>query len=372
MTDAQIEFAKTTFKERMGHPIVAMQSLGGISNFVYKVTDSTGSNYIFKILLSDKDDPLKKHEMENRVHIEKIYPAPLHESEHFRIEKFIVQHQFEMPHFTEVKNSCLLLKSVAKFNSLNTIAETRPNLFCLMDEDKGKIFSPIAVKLCDASKGDRKIFKSQLVRLERLLNVLRQEYKFENMVLSHNDLFYRNLIWDLHKKRYQLIDFEYAAYNPRGMDIFQFVNEWLTDYDVQGPPYFKLSMGYYPTPEQINIMIRYYLFWYEHGDKYEGREENEELLEEVRQTDAFKAVSEAEVERIAALFPYFGILANVFWYFWALQVYHVPGMNFDHVVFAKVKFFMIEYFVKELGNERVMECFAAKEGDSWEWATSNS
>ena len=64
------------------------------------------------------------------------------------------------------------------------------------------------------------------------------------MVLCHNDLFYYNFLYRTDEDDFVVIDYEYAGYNPLGMDIMNLFNERVLDYDNLG-----LALDRYPTNE---------------------------------------------------------------------------------------------------------------------------
>lgn len=351
-----IQTAITKFESLLKTQAAHVDRLGGLSNYVLRITDHKGHRFIFKILVSDKEDPFKKNEQGCLPFIFQICQPPIFESEHYRIEICIQTPELEMDHFTDRTVSSLLQRSIAKFNSANSVKGQKPNLLRILDMDKHKIMAVIDRQIANSSVEDQAVFRQQLARIDALLAVLDDEYKFDELVLSHNDLFYRNLLFDEHKQVYHLIDFEYVGYNPKGMDIFQFVDEWLTDYVPQWP-HVNLAMHKYPSQEHILEMVRTYLYFYDNWREVEGQQDNQALLDRVRDTPQYKAIPEAEVTRIAALFPYFGVLANAFWFYWSLYVYHMEGIEFDYVHFAKIKFEMIELFVQKLNNPRATEAF---------------
>jgi thiamine kinase-like enzyme len=337
--------------------------LGGLSNHVFKIVSDEKTEFIFKILISEADDPFKWHEKECLPYIYKVLPPPVFESPKYRIEACIPNIEPPMNHFLTPPASCLVTRSLAKFNSLHSIRGEKPNLFRILDADRDKIYGDIEANLPQASPEDRQLYRQQMARLESLLQVLENEYVFEELVVSHNDLFYRNIMIDISRNRYQIIEFEYVGYNPLGMDLYQFVNEWLNDYETEGEGAsggVKLVMENYPSDARIREMVRFFLFFYENWQKFEGRPDDEALVAEVRESEAFKAISDERVEQIAVLFPYFAILANTFWYYWGLSIFKTEGIDMDYAGFSKLKFLMIEIFVEKLGNKNAIAAFKMK------------
>lgn len=81
-----------------------------------------------------------------------------------------------------------------------------------------------------------------------------------------------------------IIDFEYCAYNYRGFDFANHFLEWTFDYTNENFPYFYHKKDQYPTLEQKEAFVRYYLKSYnDDNENYEpSQDEISELLDEVK------------------------------------------------------------------------------------------
>lgn len=47
-------------------------------------------------------------------------------------------------------------------------------------------------------------------------------------------------------------------------------------------------------------------------------------------------------------FNIFGVITNIFWFYWCLYNIRLKEIDFDFVCYAKVKFLMIKYFVNKI------------------------
>ncbi|KAI8380196.1 kinase-like domain-containing protein [Blakeslea trispora] len=76
-------------------------------------------------------------------------------------------------------------------------------------------------------------------------------------VFAHNDTQYGNILKINGTDELVVIDFEYAGYNPRAMDIVNHFCEWMYDYHSQSPS--TMHLDQYPTLEEQNRFIASYL-----------------------------------------------------------------------------------------------------------------
>lgn len=351
------EIVTKIFEKKTKQTVLSITRMEGLSNYVFKVTDKSDTNYIFKILVSDNSDPFKLGERHCLQFIYNIYPKPIWENSKYRIENCIHCLPPRLEEIMDPNNQLLVLRSIAKFNKQDKIKSNKPNLFFILEKHQFELENSIREKMLLMNPEKKMRCEKQLVRIQRLLNSLQNYFNFEEQILSHNDLFFRNILFDQQRKVFQLIDFEYVGYNPFGMDIFHFINEWLVDYNYPQEPFYKLSLENYPGDDQIRLMIHFYLFFYKHADLIEGFEENAKLLEFVRTTKEFSLITQTEISAIFDLFPYFGIITNVYWYYWALRIFKLEGINFDYAEFANSKFEMVANFVRQFNCPTISKAF---------------
>lgn len=347
MIEAQIF---EVFAEKNGKKAVSIRKLDGLSNHVYKVRDEDGELWIFKILLAESNDPFKKMDQIATTLLAEMKNAKFYEDHKFHIEKFIPNDDTTLEQVMNLSESLKIMRAVSEFNQLSKIESGNPNLFHILRKDSEVLMSKIHLNLQKIDEFSRAEFLAMLADVESMIPILKKSYKFESLVLSHNDLFYRNIIFGTEKRRYVLIDFEYTGYNPVGMDIFQLVNEFLIDYNVSEPPHFKVQMEMFPKEEYLRELIRFYLFFSEHRKLVEEMPDENEMLDFVRGTAQFKAVSEDKVSEILALFPYFGVITNMFWFYWGLYLFKIENIPMNYVEFARAKYMMVKHFQSQLPN----------------------
>jgi len=332
------------FQLRTGKKVAKLRKLNGLSNHVFKVVDEEGASWIFKILRADHNDPFKKLERIAMNLVAGNGEGLIFDDEHCRIEKYIPNDETT---FAQVMNSLERLKimrSIAGFNRLHQVNDSVPNFYKIMANDSQTMLAKIHTNLELLDEKSRAEFNVILADIQEIADSVKDKFKSDSLVVSHNDLFYRNIIYDKEKHRYVLIDYEYCGYNPQGMDIFQFVNEFLIDYDIEETPYFKLVMQNYPSEESLKEMIRFYLFSYDHADLINDKLDTDELVDYVRSLPEFKGINEDRVQAIYGMFPYFGIITNIFWLYWGLYVFRIENINLDYVEFARAKYQMVQHF----------------------------
>lgn len=63
----------------------------------------------------------------------------------------------------------------------------------------------------------------------------------KELVFSHNDLLANNILIDKASSHTVFIDYEYASFNYPIFDIANYICESEFDYEVDEPPYFRVS-----------------------------------------------------------------------------------------------------------------------------------
>ncbi|XP_055341423.1 ethanolamine kinase 1-like [Paramacrobiotus metropolitanus] len=129
-------------------------------------------------------------------------------------------------------------------------------------------------------------------------------------VFCHNDLFYRNILYDEDADQIRFIDFEYAGLNYQAYDIGNHFNEWCGVDDV--------DYSRYPSREVQMVWLRYYLQCWHHAH---GREE--------------ETVDEEEVERMYLTVNRFALVAHLFWIIWSFQQAESSSIEFDYLTYGK-------------------------------------
>ncbi|CAD7927584.1 unnamed protein product [Amoebophrya sp. A120] len=137
------------------------------------------------------------------------------------------------------------------------------------------------------------------------------------VVFCHNDCQENNVLQTQYGLR--LIDFEYSGFNFQGHDIANFFNEWLIDYIVDDPPYFKVDEARGPSETDMKLFASVYL--------------SEFLEEPVKQADP-------RVAELLHSLHLFRQVSHLLWAFWS--VLRAPQSQafdeFDFLAHAKWRF----------------------------------
>lgn len=80
------------------------------------------------------------------------------------------------------------------------------------------------------------------------------------MVLCHNDLFYKNILFSIEKQKYLLIDFEYSGYDMLGIDLANIFNEIMFDYKSEMIGCENIHFNLYPKESTLTKYYHFYLF----------------------------------------------------------------------------------------------------------------
>jgi thiamine kinase-like enzyme len=104
------------------------------------------------------------------------------------------------------------------------------------------------------------INKIFLTYLENLYS--KNFFTSQSNVLTHNDMIHGNILWNLEKKKYQLIDFEYTGFTLMGADIINLCLESAYEYDTPKWPFFEREFPLIGDDEHMKKLIRFYLAYF--------------------------------------------------------------------------------------------------------------
>ncbi|XP_012717929.2 ethanolamine kinase 1 [Fundulus heteroclitus] len=149
------------------------------------------------------------------------------------------------------------------------------------------------------------------------------------VVLCHNDLLTKNIIYNSQEGTVKFIDYEYADYNYQAFDIGNHFNEFAGVTDV--------DYSLYPSWELQRDWLTVYLESYKHST---GRE---------------VTVSDAEVMRLYIQVCKFSLASNFFWGLWAILQSRFSSIDFDfqRYAIARLSYYFVrkeEYFGLTLGE----------------------
>ena len=140
------------------------------------------------------------------------------------------------------------------------------------------------------------------------------------VVLCHNDLLCKNIIYNKKRGDVQFIDYEYSGYNYLAYDIGNHFNEFAGVNEV--------DYSLYPNRKLQEQWLRSYLEAYK---EYKG---------------FGTEVSEKEVEVLYVQVNQFALASHFFWGLWALIQAKYSTIDFDFLGYAVVRF--NQYFKMKL------------------------
>lgn len=131
------------------------------------------------------------------------------------------------------------------------------------------------------------------------------------VVLCHNDLLCKNIIYNEKEGHIRFIDYEYACHNYMAFDIGNHFNEFAGVNEV--------NYGLYPTTDLQYDWLRTYLEAYKHFTK-KGE------------------VTHKSVETLYVQVNKFALASHFFWGFWALIQAKYSTIDFDFLSYAVCRF----------------------------------
>ncbi|XP_019369474.1 PREDICTED: ethanolamine kinase 2 isoform X2 [Gavialis gangeticus] len=135
------------------------------------------------------------------------------------------------------------------------------------------------------------------------------------VVLCHNDLLCKNIIYNETEGHVRFIDYEYTSYNYQAFDIGNHFNEFAGVKEVD----YRL----YPSKETQLQWLRHYL----HAYKQLNQEDQ-----------GGGAVSDKELETLYVQVNKFSLASHLLWAFWALIQDKYSTIDFNFLRYAKLRF----------------------------------
>uniref|UniRef100_A0A3B4AQD5 ethanolamine kinase n=1 Tax=Periophthalmus magnuspinnatus TaxID=409849 RepID=A0A3B4AQD5_9GOBI len=132
------------------------------------------------------------------------------------------------------------------------------------------------------------------------------------VVLCHNDILCKNIIYNSKEGHVRFIDYEYSSYNYQAFDIGNHFNEFAG----MAEPDFEL----YPSREMQMEWLREYLQAYKFF------------------TNKSEEISQAELETLYVQVNKFALASHFFWGFWALIQAKYSSIDFDFLGYAVLRF----------------------------------
>ncbi|XP_061570871.1 ethanolamine kinase 1 [Cololabis saira] len=178
----------------------------------------------------------------------------------------------------------------------------------------GKYFALISQYFKDPESGrlskqvpNLRHLRNELLWLQQNLSLLGSP-----VVLCHNDLLCKNIIFNQREGSVKFIDYEYAGYNYQAYDIGNHFNEFAGLNEV--------DYSHYPTRDFQLQWLRSYLEAYK---EHKGQGD---------------AVTDEEVETLYVQVNQFALASHFFWGLWALIQAKVSTISFDFLGYAVLRF----------------------------------
>lgn len=216
-------------------------------------------------------------------------------------------------HVRDPKIFSLIAKQLAKFHSIHAHNGWIPksNLWSKM----GKYFKLIPTEFEDEGMHNRFLeevpshenLKWEMTWMKEYLSSLNSP-----IVLCHNDLLCKNIIFNEQEESVHFIDYEYAGYNYLAFDIGNHFNEFAGVNEV--------DYSHYPDKELQRRWLRKYL---------ESYKEFKGLVTEV---------TEKEIEILYIQVNQFSLASHFFWGLWALIQAKYSTIDFDFLGYALLRF----------------------------------
>ncbi|TKY68402.1 choline kinase 2 [Spatholobus suberectus] len=130
----------------------------------------------------------------------------------------------------------------------------------------------------------------------------------------HNDLQYGNIMLAKESNSVNIIDYEYASYNPVAYDIANHFNEMAANYHTKTPH--VLDFNKYP-----GIHYSYYVF-----------------IPKLLDLDTGEQPSDIEVDQLLDEVEKYALANHLLWGVWGIISEHVNKIDFDYKEYAKQRF----------------------------------
>ena len=342
------------------------KELDGISNMTYRVKCLAQGDHPTILAKRFGEGVLKKlidRKVDNKVSTSfgdlGIGPKVLWCDDEQRIEEFIQAETFTLEDMNDQTKRRRLAYYVQKMHRVAPEGLNTDPMFTRCLDDTFPL-----IKLFHESfdqKKEQGLFSEEEIKkieyIKKLVSDSELEWIKENHpnsknVLSHNDFLNGNIL-KLDGNKIKLIDFEYATYNPRALDLANFLTETLFDYDVKEHPFFKYNWDQREEPEQFKDIVIYYLLFssfeedcgvdraYELVGDLEAAQQ--QLLENF---GGDQAKVDAELDLLMGEMWICTLLSQFLWALWGVIMCKDPNIDFYYIDFGYVR--AIDYYrIKE-------------------------
>ncbi|XP_038605133.1 ethanolamine kinase 2 isoform X1 [Tachyglossus aculeatus] len=204
----------------------------------------------------------------------------------------------------------LIAREMAKIHTIHANGSLpKPNLWHKMHSYFSLVKDEISSRLSQGMPSVE-VLEQEMAWLKEHLSQLDSP-----IVLCHNDLLCKNIIYNETEGHVRFIDYEYADYNYQAFDIGNHFNEFAGVNEV--------DYSLYPGRETQMLWLQHYLQAHKQLSKDHPGE---------------TAVTPREVERLYVQVNHFALASHFFWAFWALIQNQYSTIDFDFLRYALIRF----------------------------------
>lgn len=195
----------------------------------------------------------------------------------------------------------LIAMKLAEFHSVPVIKQDDEPLFLILSKKFLHLLNDY-----QEEKENIRIYLSDLNRIEKeiLPQIKLNDQLGSDLVLCHNDLLVKNILYDEKKDQISIIDFEYTKLNYSLFDIANHFVEYAGVDDA--------DFTIYPTRDEQKRWLKIY---------FSKRQINEDIVN----------------DELCQLIDRFSALAHLMWGLWALVQSHLSELDFDYVHYAHLR-----------------------------------
>jgi len=341
------------------------ERLGGLSNRIWKVS-SPGSSIFPEAVIFRKFNHSQIVDRVKENHIlrelakagvgSKFYAG----TDEYRIEKYYESTELNPAELNTLPTRRHLAKALSELHcvELNGL-EKIPTFKKFLDERA-------IIKMAEDKARKTEIYTDEEKRLLEEIMALgsKEEIAFlngilpknaESVVFSHNDLHSANVLALIKNQRLLLIDYEYSDYNYRGYDIANVFNESQFKYGHNQHPYYMLDESRFPSDEDLEDFITYYLFFSKfHVEFAEGEamiSDKNQLVTYIQENyieHDFNQEIQQVMEEVRANL----LFSHYYWTFWSVVMSKRADIKFDYIHYANKRMqcyreIKAKYFVRK-------------------------
>ena len=342
--------AKDTSKEIFGKEPDYIKQLDSLSNFIFLIKYNE-KTYVLKLWNIEADNIFlfntKKNEemfLKTEFFKELLYL----EGKDYCVENYIPNNGFSIDEFRLKKNQILIIKRITEFHKFFPSSQKKNDLAILQTWKliNKKLYLSIEKKFKSLEKKNKvlKIMDHIKIFIENDI----ENYKFlEGLNFCHNDLLNGNIIFNINKKKFQFIDFEYSNYNHFLCDLYNIFIESTYKYDDNIENGFKQDLKFLPNDKNLKEFIKIFLFFRKFGEEFYLEEDLEKNFQKVFKDERYLNFDQKIAEDYFKEFYFIATFQDLYWCLWAFYIFDRPGSNFSYYAFGLNRY---NDFLRDLEN----------------------